>query len=456
MTQAIMIAATGSGRGKTTVVCALLGALKNRGLRTRAFKCGPDYIDPLFHRAILGAPSRNLDLVMADEATTRALFERERDADAIVVEGVMGLYDGADFRSDEGSSYHVARALGLPIALVVDAKGTGRSVLAVIKGFLAMDEDRRISGVILNRVSESTFRRLRPVIEEEAGTTVYGYYPENKEETLESRHLGLKLPGEVDDIRERAQRAAATAAATLELDAMLAAARTLPESVAEHDRATPVRARIAVARDDAFCFYYDDNLRMLRESGAELVFFSPIADARLPENVDGLLLGGGYPELHAKALSENRGMLASIRAGYDAGLPTLAECGGFMYLHDAIETPEGSRVKLVGAISGECRFTGRLARFGYVELKEKRPTFLKESAGAIRGHEFHYYDSDNNGEDCVAVKPTTGRSWDAAHVDATRWLGFAHLYYPSNPAFPRAFVDKCARWRKERNDGKLA
>ncbi|MBR0224918.1 MAG: hypothetical protein IJL92_02540, partial [Thermoguttaceae bacterium] len=173
-------------------------------------------------------------------------------------------------------------------------------------------------------------------------------------------------------------------------------------------------------------------------------------------DIQGLYLGGGYPELYAEKLSENTAMRSSVCTALEAGMPCIAECGGFMYLHDAIETPEGSRVKLVGAIPGECRFTGGLARFGYVELKEKRPTFLTENADAIRGHEFHYYDSDNNGEDCVAVKPTTGRSWDAAHVDASRWLGFAHLYYPSNPAFPRAFVDKCARWRKERNDGKLA
>lgn len=461
MTKAIMIAATRSGAGKTTVVCAALGALKNRGLETRAFKCGPDYIDPMFHEELVGAPSYNLDLFFTDEAATRSLFLRDGvAADVVVVEGVMGLYDGFDFRSDAGSSYHVARTLNLPVVLVVDAHGMGRSTLALVRGFLAMDPDRLITGVVLNRVSKGAYERLKTLLEREAGIKVFGYFPELPEGGLESRYLGLKMPGEIANLRERAKVAARRFAETVELDALLGAAREAPFSSANPSgrrlapgALTSPRVRVAVARDDAFCFYYHDNLRALQESGAELVFFSPLEDSRFPDDIDGVLLGGGYPELHAKTLSENAAMRAAVKDAYDAGTPFLAECGGFMYLHDAIVTREGARFEMVGAIPGECRDVGRLVRFGYVELREKRPAFLPADAPTIRGHEFHYFDSDANGADCVATKPTTGRRWDAGYVDARRWLGFAHLSYASNPAFPKAFVEKCARRREERRHG---
>ncbi len=461
MTKAIMIAATHSGAGKTTIVCATLGALKNRGLTTRSFKCGPDYIDPMFHEEITGTPSRNLDLFFTDEATTRSLFLRESfAADAVVVEGVMGLYDGFDFRSNVGSSYHMAKTLNLPVVLIVNARGMGRSTLALVRGFMAMDTDRLIAGVILNCVHKGLYERIKTLLEKEARIKVFGYLPVFPEGGLESRYLGLKLPHEIADLRERANAAALKIAETVDFDALLAAAREIPFSDANPDgrRLAPSvfekpRARVAVAKDDAFCFYYHDNLRALQEAGAELVYFSPLKDSALPEDVDGVLLGGGYPELHARTLAENRSMRAAIKAAFDAGTPFLAECGGFMYLHDAIVTKDGERFETVGAIHGECRDAGRLVRFGYVELREKRPAFLPADAPAIRGHEFHYFDSDANGSDCVSTKPATGRSWDAGYVDERRWLGFAHLCYLSNPAFPKAFVDKCVQRREERTHG---
>lgn len=466
MTRAIMAAATGSGVGKTTFVCAALGALTRRGLRVRALKCGPDYIDPMFHRAILGVSSRNLDLVMSDEATARRLFRRDcgADVDAIVVESVMGLYDGLDFRSDEGSSYRAARALDLPIVLIVDAKGMGRSALAVVKGFQAMDVDRRIVGVVLNRVSESTFRRLRPIIETEARVKAFGYLPDMKDATLESRRLGLRTPNEVENLRALVRRWVDAFEQTVDVDALIAAARETPfshlkeasvpaKSARGGDAREGARVRIAVARDDAFCFYYDDNLRMLREAGAELAPFSPLDDDALPENVDGLLLGGGYPELFVERLSRNRGMLESTRRAWRAGIPALAECGGFMYLGEAIVDRVGARFPMVGAIRGEFRDAGKLVRFGYVELEDKSGAFFGTPGDRIRGHEFHYYDGDDVGADCVATKLSTGRRFPAAHVNSRRWLGFAHLYYPSNPRFPELFVEKCRAFHKERRRG---
>lgn len=448
-----MIAATGSGCGKTTITCAAIAAFQNQGLRVCAFKCGPDFIDPIFHREILGATSRNLDLVMADEKTTRSLFLQNLKGDVAVVEGAMGLYDGADFGSNDGSPYHVACALDIPIALVVNARGMGRSTLALVKGFVDLDRERRIVGVILNRISESTFLRLKPILEAELDVRVLGYFPNQPDLGLESRYLGLKLPHEVSDLRARVQKASEDLARTIDLNATLALAREFPESASPPEVRTPLRARIAVARDDAFCFYYEENLRMLREAGAELVFFSPLANEPVPADVDGLLLSGGYPELHAERLSANRTTLDSVKTLYASGAPTMAESGGFIYLHESLVTRDGTKYPLVGAIPGICRDVGKLVRFGYVKLTEKKPAFLDASAGSVMGHEFHYFDSDNNGEDCEAVKPASGKRWFACHTDARRLLGFPHLYYPSNPAAPRAFVDKCAHWRETRSNG---
>lgn len=498
--KAFTIAASNSGCGKTVLTCAALQALRDRGLVPAAFKCGPDFIDPLFHREILGVASCNLDLFFTDPSMTRELFRRERGADAAVVEGVMGLFDGADVRSDKGSTYDVARTLGIPVVLIVDGRGAGRSLIASIRGFVEEDKEGRIAGIILNRVSETAYQRVKPVIEETLGVRLFGYMPKLVGEPIESRYLGLRLPHEIADLKARIREAAAELARHVDLDAILAAAAevtTTPEpsltsdvaSAAsssssgavipascvegadalsnEPDAREPVPCavvrspRIAVALDEAFCFYYEENLRLLREFGAELVFFSPLHDAAIPADVDGLLLGGGYPELHLPTLSTNASMLTSIREAFRRGIPTLAECGGFMYLHDAILGEDGTRYPCVGAIPGACRNAGRLVRFGYLSIEEKFPRFMASSDAqgqgtegrfSLRGHEFHYYDSENNGGDCVSTKPSTGRSWDSGHVASGRWLGFAHLYYLSNPDFPKAFVERCMQWRESRAD----
>lgn len=450
---AVMIAATGSGRGKTTVVCAILAALKRRGANVRSFKCGPDYIDPMFHRAVLDVPSKNLDLFFTDEARTRELFALENNAEVAVVEGVMGLYDGLSLTSDRASSYRLARALDLPVVLVVDARGMGRSLLAEIRGFLAQDEESRVVGVILNRVSQGVYKTIAPTIENELKIETFGYFPQNDELALESRYLGLKLAHEVDALREKTALAARVAEETLELDRLVELANRFAQRSKKQEFAhdpepsvppTP-KVRIAVAQDEAFCFYYEDNLRLLQESGAALVPFSPLRDRALPKDVGGLLLGGGYPELYARELTENASLRADVKRAFDAGIPALAECGGFMWLCERIVDQEGGIFEMVGATPGECRYTGGLVRFGYATFREKTPRFLPPCS-EIRGHEFHYFDGDDVGEDCVATKPS-GKSWDCAHVSEDRWLGFAHLYYPSNPEFPKRFVDRCAQWK---------
>jgi len=449
MKNAFMIAATGSGCGKTTITCALLEALKRRGEKVRSFKCGPDYIDPMFHREILGIPSKNLDLFFAGEALTRELFLLDNDSDVSVVEGVMGLYDGMHVGSAEGSSYHLACALNLPILLVVDAHGMGRSILAVLKGFLEMDVQKRIKGVILNRISPMFFAAIKPLIEEELSLCVVGYYPKREEGAFESRYLGLKLPGEIGDLKAKVESAADVIEQSADMDRLLELSTVADcvDRLMSQDEETN-RVRIGIAMDAAFCFYYEDNLRMLKEAGACLVPFSPLLDEKLPEGICGLILGGGYPENYAKELSENRKMLSEIKTALDAGMPSLAECGGFMYLHEGIQTRDGDCYEWVGSIPGKCSYTGHLVRFGYLTMEEKQGRFLPWDHNRIRAHEFHYYDSDNNGNDCISTKPVTGKSWESANVGEDHFWGYAHLYYPSNPAFPKCFVEKCLNYFK--------
>ena len=441
----VMIAATGSGRGKTAVTCAILRALTERGLTARAFKAGPDYIDPMFHRAALGIPSKNLDLFFTDAPTVNALFEEGNDADISIVEGVMGLYDGLAPDSDAASSYRLACALDAPVVLVADARGMSRSLIAEIRGFLDYDAEKRIKGVILNNVSEAFYQTVAPIIERELGVAALGSFPNLGELAFESRYLGLKLPGEIDGLRAKLGEAARVAEKTLQIDRLLELARERAD-FAPPTPAPPVPnpiARVAIAQDAAFCFYYEDNLRMLRAAGLELVPFSPLRNEPVPADASGLILGGGYPELFAAELARADAAKESIRQALNSGLPTLAECGGFMWLHEKIVTREGEEFPAVGALPGACRYAGKLVRFGYVTLQEKTPRFLTGASRSIRGHEFHYYDVDADGADCEAVKPS-GKRWPCAHVDAGRWLGFAHLYYPSNPDFVRAFADACA------------
>ena len=449
MCDRVMIAAPKSGSGKTFITCALLRALKSGGRSVKAFKCGPDYIDPMFHRDVLGVPSKNLDTFFTGEEGTRALFEEgARGADIAVMEGVMGLFDGLGGINEEGSSYHLAAVTDTPIVLVVDAKGMGRSVIALIAGFLKYDERKLIKGVILNRTSGSLFEILRPVMEEELGIRALGFLAERKEAAIESRHLGLMMPGEIADLKKKLGAAAAEFEKNVDLKGLLEIAHSAPdmecvEKLNEdktygHMAEGPV---IAVARDEAFCFLYGENLELLKKAGARLRFFSPLHDKKMPEESRGLLLCGGYPELFLEELSGNKEMLEEIKRAYASGMPTLAECGGFMYLHRAIRDGRGKSYPMVGALDAECFFTGRLVRFGYIELREKSPRFLPEGK-IIRGHEFHYFDSEFNGDACIASKPSLkGREYECVIADGNSFVGFAHLYYPSNPDFAEKFVN---------------
>lgn len=475
-----MIAAPKSGSGKTMITCALLQLLKDSGKNVSSYKCGPDYIDPMFHKKVLGVHSKNLDTFFTDEKTTVQLFlDKRADGDFAVLEGVMGLYDGLGGIYEQGSSYHLAKVTQTPIILVVDAKGMGKSVLALIAGFLQYDMQHLIKGVMLNRMSKGYYDIIKPLIEKELSVKVVGYFPEQKDIRLESRHLGLVMPDELADIKEQLDELAGRLKKTIDLDMLLDIAveaeeitkTTNTEQMQIQNQNNTVN--IAVAMDEAFCFYYEDNLRLLEKCGAKLQYFSPLHDTKLPKDCDAMLLGGGYPELYTKELSENVSMRESIKKAFRAGLPTVAECGGFMYLHkyihdicDDIDEQNNADVQnntdtqndvsvsqLVGALDGWCHFKGKLVRFGYIELAEKHSNFLPPNE-KIKAHEFHYYDSTDNGADCVATKPATGRSYDCVISHDNYWLGFPHLYYPSNPHFAESLVRKAYEYRRNKN-GKL-
>lgn len=440
----VLLAGTSSGCGKTTVTCAVLQALVNRKLQVGAFKCGPDYIDPMFHSRVIGAKSANLDLFFFGENTLNYLLARNSEGcDISVIEGVMGFYDGMGLTSTTASSYEVAKASRTPVVLVVNAKGASLSVLASIQGFLCFYSDSGIQGVILNQCSPMTYTALAKAITErfEGKVKPLGYLPKMPDCTLESRHLGLVTAAEVEGLKEKLQIMAAQAEKTIDIDALLTLAGNAepiccqPVELTRYN--TPVR--IAVARDKAFCFYYEDSLQALRDMGAELIDFSPLSDKTLPENIHGLYLGGGYPELYAKELSENTEMRQSIRKALENKLPCIAECGGFMYLTEYI-----AAYPMVGFLPGICFDTGKLTRFGYVTLTAKEDNLLCKAGEAIRGHEFHHWDVEPAGDSFTAAK-STGKTWDCVVANDRLYAGYPHFHFYANSAFAKGFYETCLK-----------
>jgi len=443
----IVLAGTGSGCGKTTVSCAVMQALINRNKKVGACKCGPDYIDPMFHSRIIGAKSSNLDLFFCGDNTVRYLLaEHSADRDITVIEGVMGYYDGMGLTSAKSGTYDLARTTDSPTVLVVNARGASLSVLAVICGFLDFCQDHTIRGVILNECSAMTYPALAKEIEMRFHGKVrpLGYLPRMTDCMLESRHLGLVTAAEVAHLQEKMQALASQAEKTLDLDGLIALAESAPDVTYEQVILPRFSesVRIAVAKDKAFCFYYEDSLHALEKMGAELVEFSPLTDACLPEHIHGLYLGGGYPELYADKLSQNESMRNAIRTALLQELPCIAECGGFMYLTERIgEHP------MVGFLPGICFDTGKLTRFGYVTLQANVDSMLCSAGETIAAHEFHHWDCTETGADFTAAK-ANGRSWACVKTSAQLYAGFPHFHFYANPRFAVRFYNACL---KEKN-----
>ena len=384
----LLFAAPSSGSGKTTIVCGLLRALKNRSKAVRAFKCGPDFIDPLFHEKVVGVPSGTLDRFFSSEDQLKGLYCRHAaGADLCLIEGVMGYYDGLGAATDRASSYAVARVLDAPAVLIVDSRGQSLSALAALEGFVRFRSDSHIRGVIFNRMSEGVYLALKPQVEA-LGLRPLGYVPRAPEVMIESRHLGLVTPGEIEDLGQKLDALAALLERTVDVDGLLALASEAPALTAPPASPVPLmpRTRIAVARDEAFCFLYRDNLDLLADYGAELLFFSPLHDTALPPGAQGLILPGGYPELYAQTLSANEPMERSIREAIQGGLPCLAECGGFLYLHRELEDMEGRYWPMAGVLDAKAYRTDRLGRFGYITLTAKGDTAFLPAGESVRGH----------------------------------------------------------------------
>ena len=504
----MMIAAPKSGSGKTMLSCVLLELLKSENKNIFSVKAGPDYIDPLFHETVQDVRCFNLDTFFTDRQATRKLLyedminakERSRKDNAVIrkkqecgksmdedapkenespfclMEGVMGLYDGIGGVELHGSSYELAQWTRTPVILVVDAKGAGRSLLATIAGMQKMDTDHLISGVVLNRISEGFYPRIKELIESELDICVFGFLPEREELAIESRYLGLVLPDEIANISKRIKAAADIARNSINIEEIcrvmesaeeifsdqddngitkkgISAGCDLPRDFFTSGDAHPT-LNLAIAKDEAFCFYYRENLRMFEQAGFRLVPFSPIRDTALPQGAHALLLGGGYPELHAKALSENHRMRESIRKAIRAGMPTIAECGGFLYLHEWLRDKEGVKYPMCGVVRAGAFYGRRSIRFGYIIIEETRSDRTEGDAKnpaseagrllfksqSVRGHEFHHYESEDCGGDLTAKKPYDGRTYRTGHLFKGQYFGFPHLYLPSAPAFVQSFV----------------
>lgn len=452
----ILLAAGSSGSGKTLITCGLLEALVERGLKTASFKCGPDYIDPMFHSRVIGTKSRNLDTFFTGSEVTKYLLTRNaRDCKIAVMEGVMGFYDGVAGTTTTASAYDLAKVTDTPVILIVNSRGMSVSLAAYVKGFLEYKKDSHIKGVIFNQMSPMLYPRMKKLLEEELGVAVLGYVPKVEDCVIESRHLGLVLPDEIPELKDRLHKLAGVLEETLDIDRILELAGEAPdlldakpESVTDFRLSEPVR--IGVAEDEAFCFFYADNFRLLGEMGAEIVPFSPMEDKQIPDDLDGLLLYGGYPELNGKKLEQNTTMKDMIREKLKAGMPCMAECGGFMYLHEEMEGVDGNFYQMAGVIPGKAYCTPKLSRFGYVTLTQKKPALGMEDFGEIPAHEFHYFDSENCGGDFHAAKPESKRGWDCIHGTDTMLAGFPHLYYYGNPEVPKAFLKKCLAYKKQR------
>ena len=434
-TPRVMFAATRSGSGKTTVTCGVLAALKKQNIKVQAYKCGPDYIDPMFHRTVLGIDTGNLDTFFADaDAIGRILARDTKDAELIVMEGVMGYYDGVGGATTMASSYELSKVTKTPVVLIVDAKGASVTLAAIIRGIMEYKKDSRIVGVILNRVSPMFYSRIKHVIETECGIPVLGYLPEDASFAVPSRHLGLLQPDEMQKQRDWVETVAKAARKTIDIDGILEIAAQaemlqIQKATGETEKSKfPAGYRIGVARDAAFSFYYRENLRMLEDMGATLVYFSPLTDAHVSE-VDALIFGGGYPELYAKQLYENQSMRASVWQALEAGMPCHAECGGFLYLGKSLADAEGNVYEMVGFLDGAGFRTERLQRFGYVELAPQEADAFAVNT-VLRGHEFHYWDSTDCGDACLAGKPLSKQKTYPCMVKKKgTFAGFPHLYY---------------------------
>ncbi len=444
--KAVLIAGTRSGCGKTTLTLGIMAALRGKGLSVQPFKCGPDFIDPTLHRLVTGKVSRNLDLWMCGPDFVKSCFaEHSREADIAVVEGVMGLFDG-----HESSGAALAKTLGLPVVLVVDAGSVAESMAAVVKGFETLDPKLQLAGIILNRVAgKRHLELLTTAIKEHCRTEILGYLPREVEFVIPERHLGLHMADDAPISQSIIDKLAATVAEYIDLDRLCGLSNVGGDWGAfvvsggnSEDLSSKDKVRIGVARDRAFCFYYEDNLELLERAGAEIVAFSPLVDHGLPENIQGIYLGGGYPELYAEQLSLNTGMREAVHAWAMAGKPMYGECGGFMYLTEGILNGAGKFYPLAGVYPVRARMKKGRAALGYRQAQLTTDSMFGPLNMNLRGHEFHYSEIDTMPDTVKRHYLLADGRYEGYRLKNT--LGsYLHLHFGYCPQAAERFVRFC-------------
>ena len=447
----VMIVGTGSGCGKTTITCAILQCLVNRGLNTISFKCGPDYIDPMFHSEIIGTKSRNLDIFLCKENTIKYLFnENSKNLDIAIVEGAMGMYDGLDFNSEKYSSNHISRVIKAPQVLVVDVRGKSFSIVAEISGYLDFGKNN-LRGIILNGCSSELYPRYKEMIEKNLSIKVFGYLPKTQEIEIGSRQLGLITAAEIIDLRGKMMLLSNIANETIEIENIIKLAESAEPLDSDDivvNKEIEGSVNIAVGRDKCFCFYYEDNFDLLKKLGAKITYFSPLYDEKLPENIDAVILGGGYPEENIEALTSNISMIESIKHAKDNGVFIYAECAGFMYMGNQLSI-DGKNYKMTGIVNNDFIMTKGLVRFGYSNLTAQKDNLLCKKSETIPCHEFHYSDSNNNGDAFVSESPSGERSYCIIAED-TIITGYPHIIFWGNIDFARNLIKNISeksKWR---------
>jgi len=448
----LVVAGVASGVGKTTVTLGLLEAFRRRGLTVQGFKVGPDFIDPGFHEIVTGRGSYNLDGWMCGRDHVLATVARHtRDVDVAVVEGVMGCFDGLEATSDEGSTAQIAKWLDAPVVLVIDAHAQARSAAAVVLGFERLDPDLKLAAVIANRVGGSAHARgVRDAVSACCRAQMVGALPYDAQVALAERHLGLVTAGEGGLTEDNRARLAEAMERGVDLNRLLALAGPAPTSTAPVEPAAASTVRIGVAHDAAFCFYYRDNLALLRAAGAELVYWSPLTDGGLPA-VDGLYLGGGYPELHGAALAGNKAIREAVLAFGEAGRPVYAECGGLMYLAEALEDLDGGRHPMVGLLPATVRMRPRRLSLSYTEVTLQGGSPLGPSGTVARGHEFHFSTLDPVPASIARayrLRRRGGEDGDEGYRIQNTLMSYVHLHFGSNPDLADGFVRACAEARR--------
>ena len=455
----IVLAGTQSGVGKTTLSLGIMGALKRRGLEVKPFKVGPDYIDPQFHSFVTGNPSRNLDSYLLEEEILRGLFlKNTSEGDIAVIEGVMGLYDGFGTKSDIGSTAHVSKLLKSPVILIINGAGISTSAAAMVLGYKNYDPKVNIMGVIINHVSgEKHYKLLKEAIEYKTGIKCLGYLKTNTNIQLESRHLGLIPTQEVESLREKLDAVIGQVEETIDLEGLVEIASSIEvlNAVGIEVPRLEESINIAYAYDKAFNFYYQDNLDLLRDAGVNLIPFSPIEAPSLPSNLHGIYLGGGFPEIFAAELEENKNIRGEILNLASGGIPLFAECGGYMYLTKGIKDLQGRKFEMVGVLEGVAAMTSRLQRFGYNQVTIMDNSILNKEVGTIKGHEFHRAVVEvTNVKPAYCVEKLRDEklidSWQCGQVKYNCVAGFPHFHFYSNLRFIEDFLSRCVDYKNKK------